>query len=84
MSRMCTDLYNWSAPEFGYVEVDDSVAICSSIMPQKRIHTLLNMLEAELEISWATLLVVTALSKILPIQTSAMPQAKVPATSWSA
>lgn len=36
MSRMCTDLYNWSAPEFGYVEVDDSVAICSSIMPQKK------------------------------------------------
>lgn len=36
MSRLCTDLYNWSAPEFGYVEVDDSVAICSSIMPQKK------------------------------------------------
>ena len=36
LSRFCHDLYVWSTPEFGYVEVDDSVAICSSIMPQKK------------------------------------------------
>jgi argininosuccinate lyase len=35
-SRLCTDLYTWSTPEFGYVEVGDSVAACSSIMPQKK------------------------------------------------
>lgn len=35
-SRFCTDLYIWSTPEFGYVEVSDKVAACSSIMPQKK------------------------------------------------
>ena len=35
-SRLCTDLYIWSTPEFGYVEVSDKVAACSSIMPQKK------------------------------------------------
>ena len=36
LSRVATDLYVWSTPEFGYVEVGDSVAACSSIMPQKK------------------------------------------------
>lgn len=36
LSRFCFDLYVWSTPEYGYLEVDDSVAGCSSIMPQKK------------------------------------------------
>lgn len=36
LSRLAQDLYIWSTPEFNYVEVDDSVAACSSIMPQKK------------------------------------------------
>lgn len=36
LSRLSADLYNWAAPEFNYLEVDDSVAVCSSIMPQKK------------------------------------------------
>lgn len=36
LSRFAHDLYIWSTPEYGYVEVDDSVAGCSSIMPQKK------------------------------------------------
>ena len=36
LSRMAFDLYIWSTPEYGYVEVDDSCAVCSSIMPQKK------------------------------------------------
>lgn len=36
LSRFCHDLYVWATPEYGYIEVDDSVAICSSIMPQKK------------------------------------------------
>ena len=35
-SRLCTDLYIWATPDYGYVEVEDSVAVCSSIMPQKK------------------------------------------------
>ena len=36
LSRLCFDLYIWATPDYGYVEVDDSVAVCSSIMPQKK------------------------------------------------
>lgn len=36
LSRLAQDLYIWSTPEFNYIEVDDSVAACSSIMPQKK------------------------------------------------
>lgn len=36
MSRTALDFYNWSTPEYGYIEVDDSCAVCSSIMPQKK------------------------------------------------
>ena len=36
ISRFCFDLHVWSTPDFGYVEVDDSCAGCSSIMPQKK------------------------------------------------
>lgn len=36
LSRLCFDLYIWATPDYGYVEVDDSDAVCSSIMPQKK------------------------------------------------
>ena len=36
LSRFCFDLYIWATPDYGYVEVDDSDAVCSSIMPQKK------------------------------------------------
>ena len=36
LCRLSNDLYVWSTPDFSYVEVDDSVAVCSSIMPQKK------------------------------------------------
>ncbi len=36
LSRLCEELIWWSAPEFGFVELDDSVTTGSSIMPQKK------------------------------------------------
>ncbi|WP_326520673.1 lyase family protein [Mesosutterella porci] len=36
IARMTTDMRVWSTPDFGYVEVSDSCAVCSSIMPQKK------------------------------------------------
>ena len=36
MSRTAMDMYLWATPEYGYIEVDDSCAVCSSIMPQKK------------------------------------------------
>ena len=46
-SRLCTDLYTWATPEYGYVEVSDSVAICSSIMPQKKNPITLEFVRAQ-------------------------------------
>ncbi|GIV15877.1 MAG: argininosuccinate lyase [Armatimonadota bacterium] len=36
LSRMAEELILWSTPEFGFVELDDSVTTGSSIMPQKK------------------------------------------------
>jgi len=36
INRFATDLYIWATGEFGFIEVDDSLAACSSIMPQKK------------------------------------------------
>ena len=36
LSRLAYDMYLWCTPEYGYLEVDDGVALCSSIMPQKK------------------------------------------------
>lgn len=36
LCRFSEDLYLWSTDEFGYLEFDDSICCCSSIMPQKK------------------------------------------------
>lgn len=36
LSRISHDLYLWASHEFAFVELDDGVSICSSIMPQKK------------------------------------------------
>lgn len=34
--RISNDLYIWATPDYGYIEMDDSVCCISSIMPQKK------------------------------------------------
>jgi argininosuccinate lyase len=36
VSRLAEEIILWNSPEFGYVELDDSVTTGSSIMPQKK------------------------------------------------
>jgi argininosuccinate lyase len=36
LSRLCEEFVNWSSTEFGFIEMDDSFATGSSIMPQKK------------------------------------------------
>ena len=36
LSRLAEEMIMWSAPEFGYVELDNAFASTSSIMPQKK------------------------------------------------
>ncbi|MFD1415052.1 argininosuccinate lyase [Oceanobacillus jeddahense] len=47
LSRIAQDLYIWSTDEFNYVEVDDSVSIGSSIMPQKKNPVTLEHIKAK-------------------------------------
>lgn len=35
-ARLTQDIRIWATPDYGYVEVADKVAVCSSIMPQKK------------------------------------------------
>jgi len=35
-ARLTQDMRIWATPDYGYVEVADKVAVCSSIMPQKK------------------------------------------------
>lgn len=47
MSRFCQDLYVWATPDYGYIEVSDSCAVCSSIMPQKKNPWVLEHIKAK-------------------------------------
>jgi argininosuccinate lyase len=47
ISRFCQDLYVWATPDYGYVEVSDSCAVCSSIMPQKKNPWVLERIKAK-------------------------------------
>ena len=47
ISRFCQDLYVWATPDYGYVEVSDSCAVCSSIMPQKKNPWVLEHIKAK-------------------------------------
>lgn len=47
LSRLCQDLYVWSSVEFGLVDIDSSVSMCSSIMPQKKNPVTLEHIKAK-------------------------------------
>lgn len=47
ISRFCQDLYVWATPDYGYIEVSDSCAVCSSIMPQKKNPWVLEHIKAK-------------------------------------
>jgi argininosuccinate lyase len=47
ISRIAEDLILWSSTEFGFVEIDDRYASVSSIMPQKKNPTVLELLRGK-------------------------------------
>ena len=47
LSRFCQDLYMWGTFEYQYVDIDSSVAMCSSIMPQKKNPVTLEHIKAK-------------------------------------
>lgn len=46
VNRFSYDLYTWSSYEHAYIEFDDSLASCSSIMPQKKNPTALEHIKS--------------------------------------
>jgi len=47
LSRFSQDLYFWSSYDISLIEIDDSVAICSSIMPQKKNPVILEHIKSK-------------------------------------
>lgn len=66
LNRFATDLYFWSTDEFGYIEVDDSLAVCSSIMPQKKNPICLEHVKAKTSHLLAAFVSVTTVLKGIP------------------
>lgn len=57
LSRFSTDLQIWGTAEFGYLEVENSIAVTSSIMPQKKNPVTLEHIKskaAHLEGAWVS------------------------------
>lgn len=47
LNRFVHDLYYWCTDEFGYIELDDSLCVTSSIMPQKKNPAVLEYIKAK-------------------------------------
>ncbi len=47
INRMAHDLYYWATEEFGYIEMADSICSTSSIMPQKKNPTVLEIIKSK-------------------------------------
>ena len=66
LSRMAEDLIIWSSVEFGYVELDDRYASVSSIMPQKKNPTVLELIRGKTGKVYGNLMSLLTMVKGLP------------------
>ncbi|MCL6431253.1 MAG: argininosuccinate lyase [Anaerolineae bacterium] len=66
LSRLAADLVTWSAPEYGFVELDDAYATGSSIMPQKKNPDSLELIRARAGRLLGNLVALLAVLKGLP------------------
>ncbi|MGZ4912460.1 MAG: argininosuccinate lyase [Halobacteriota archaeon] len=66
LSRLAEEFILWSSSEFGYVELDDSFASTSSIMPQKKNPDTLEMIRAKSGSVIGSLVAVLSILKALP------------------
>lgn len=67
LSRWCEELVIWSAPEFGFIELDDSVTTGSSIMPQKKNPDVAELIRGRTGRSYGALMAALTLTKALPL-----------------
>ena len=67
LSRLAEELTLWSTPEFGFIELDDSVTTGSSIMPQKKNPDVAELIRARTSRVIADLTGALVMLKALPL-----------------
>ncbi len=67
LSRFAEELVLWSSPEYGYVELDDSVTTGSSIMPQKKNPDAAELTRGKTGRVFGDLVAILTLQKGLPL-----------------
>lgn len=67
LSRASEELIYWSAPEFGFVKLDDSVTTGSSIMPQKKNPDVAELIRGKVGRVYGALMGTLTMLKSLPL-----------------
>ena len=67
LSRLCEELILWSSPDFGYIEMDDSYATGSSIMPQKKNPDMAELIRGKTGRVYGDLMTLLTVMKGLPL-----------------
>lgn len=67
LSRLSEELVLWSAPEFGFVTLDDSVTTGSSIMPQKKNPDVAELIRGKVGRVYGALMGLLTTLKALPL-----------------
>jgi argininosuccinate lyase len=67
LSRLCEEIIIWSAPEHGFLTLDDSVTTGSSIMPQKKNPDVAELIRGRTGRAYGALMGALTLMKSLPL-----------------
>jgi len=67
LSRFCEELVLWNSHEFGYIEMDDSMATGSSIMPQKKNPDVAELIRGKTGRVYGDLMTILTILKALPM-----------------
>lgn len=67
LSRFCEELVLWNSHEFGYIEMDDSMATGSSIMPQKKNPDVAELIRGKTGRVYGDLMAILTIMKALPM-----------------
>jgi argininosuccinate lyase len=66
LSRVAADFIEWSTKEFGYLEISDEYSSSSSIMPQKKNPSTIELLRGKTSVSYGALLELLTMVKGVP------------------
>ena len=67
LSRFCEELILWNSTEFGFIEMDDSFATGSSIMPQKKNPDMAELIRGKTGRVYGDMITLFTLMKSLPL-----------------